>query len=91
MDTSRAMSAFIECNQELADQVSANLADVRCAFFQAELGEGIELLAIKLDGAAGQVARTAGMQVDADPLAQIVGLVNFRLGDLVRKVPVFIS
>ena len=53
--------------------------------FQAESGKGTEFLAIKLDGAAGKVARAAGVQVDPDPLAQIVGLVDFQVGRLGEK------
>lgn len=61
------------------------MADIRYIVFQAELGKGSELLAIKLDGAAGKIARTAGVQVDADPFSQIVGLVNFQIGRFGEK------
>jgi hypothetical protein len=50
-----------------------------------------EFLAVKLDGAAGKVAGTAGVQVDADPLAQIVGLVDFQVGRLGEKEVCFHS
>jgi len=76
------MSPFIKRDQELTDQVSANLAYIRYIVFQAELGKGMEFLAVKLDGAAGQITGTAGVQVDGNPLAQIVGLVDFQVGRL---------
>ncbi len=61
------------------------MVDVRCVVFQAEFGKRAEFLAVKLDGAAGEVARAAGVQVDADPLAQIGGLVDFQIGGLGEK------
>lgn len=69
MNAGGAMSALVQGDQELTDQVRADLRDVGCIVFQAEFGKRPEFLAIKLDGAAGKVAGAAGMQVDADPLA----------------------
>jgi hypothetical protein len=57
----------------------------RCIVFQAEFSKGAEFLAAKLNGAASKVTRAAGVQVDADPLAQIVGLVDFQIGRLGEK------
>lgn len=69
----------------MTDQAGANLAYVGHIVFQAEPGKGIEFLAVKLDGAAGKIAGTAGMQVNAYPLSQIVSLVDFQVGRFGEK------
>ena len=69
----------------MTDHVGTNLAYVGYIVFQAEPGKGIEFLAVKLDGAAGKIAGTAGMQVNADPLSQIVSLVDFQVGRFGEK------
>ncbi len=69
MNASWTVSALVQGDQELTDQVRADLGNVGCVVFQAEFGKRAEFLAVKLDGPAGEVARAAGVQVDPDPLA----------------------
>ena len=85
MDAGRAVSFLIQQDQELANMICADLADIQDVKVRTEAGEGIELLGIKFKRAAGQVARAAGVQVDADPFPQIVALVYIQSKELVLR------
>ena len=60
--------------------IGLDLTDIHNSLLRTKLDEGVELLGIEFYGPRSQVTRTSGMQVDADPLSQIVGLVNFKIG-----------
>jgi hypothetical protein len=60
--------------------ISLDLTDIDNSLLRAKLDEGVELLGIEFYGPRSQVTRTAGMQVDPDPLSEIVGLINFKVG-----------
>jgi len=57
--------------------------DIQDGKIGTEMGEGVEFLAIEFEGASGQVAGSAGVQVDPDPFSQIVGLVYIQCQNLV--------
>jgi len=62
------MSTLIQRDQELPNMIGTDLTDIRHTMLHTEQDEGVELLAIELDGSSNQITRTAGMPLDTDPL-----------------------
>ena len=85
MDAGRAVSPFFQQDQELANMICADLVDIQDGKIGTEMGEGVEFLGIEFEGASGQVAGSAGVQVDHDPFSQIVGLVFIQCLNLVLR------
>lgn len=78
MGAGRTVSTLLKSDHELPKMVRHDLADLCYLMLPAELDKNLEFLVVELDRSPGQIAGAAGMQVDLNPLLEIIGLVDFQ-------------